>query len=757
MSRFFPWRSWAARAGLAVALLLAGAHAGAQQAVNPMHPQFLLLDAEGRPTRSAPEVSEERTCGACHDAGFIAGHSDHVARGVQAQCTQCHVDGGKLDVRPETLEADGRLRREALRIGAPQARNCGSCHGLVLDAHQPVAIPANLEAAPDGSGRNASLTLGEGAIVSPSPISASFLDVQGKDRLAAPWDVHAAKLVECASCHLARNNPAHDVEKRDRLRYVAEDPRRPSTAEFLLRPDHRLATKDCRACHAPEQAHQFLPYRERHLTVLACQACHAAAQRGPAAEMIDATVATLAEMPQVTYRNVERRAGEGLNTATLSVFRPLLVERSGPDGARRLSPVNPVARWRWISRATGAEVPFSTVAAAYVRSGKYDPAILEAFDANRDGTLDAGELRVDAPAKRELVAARLRAAGVGDPAIDGTLDAYPVSHGISSRELALRDCTVCHGAGSRLGESFLVASFLPGGVLPRPPESPRVALQGLLVPTASGGLALRADDASAPGKLHVLGYSRESLTNTLGFWLFVAVALGVSIHGLARVLLRRGRPHLPPGPKVYAFGLYERIWHWTMAISGVALIVTGLQIHSGGSGWPLAMSSAVAVHNAFALVLTVNASLALFYHLVTAAIRNFLPDPRGLPARILAHLRYYARGIYFGDPHPSNEPGRKLNPLQQLTYLGLLNVLFPLQIGSGLLVWAVGRWPGVAAAVGGLHYVAPLHNAGAWLFLSFFVLHVYLVTTGRTIGEHLESMITGYQAADGDAPSSTTS
>jgi len=43
---------------------------------------------------------------------------------------------------------------------------------------------------------------------------------------------------------------------------------------------------------------------------------------------------------------------------------------------------------------------------------------------------------------------------------------------------------------------------------------------------------------------------------------------------------------------------------------------------------------------------------------------------------------------------------------------------------------------------------------GVVLFLSFFVLHVYLVTTGRTPTEHLESMITGYQPVedDGAAP-----
>jgi thiosulfate reductase cytochrome b subunit len=101
-------------------------------------------------------------------------------------------------------------------------------------------------------------------------------------------------------------------------------------------------------------------------------------------------------------------------------------------------------------------------------------------------------------------------------------------------------------------------------------------------------------------------------------------------------------------------------------------------------------------------------------------------------------------------PEPSNAPGQKLNPVQQLTYLALLNILFPLQIVTGLLIWAAGRWPEVATALGGLGFVAPLHNAGSWLFLSFFVLHVYLVTTGRTPSEHLESMITGYRHVEVD-------
>ncbi|MFL5302309.1 MAG: cytochrome b/b6 domain-containing protein, partial [Anaeromyxobacteraceae bacterium] len=251
-----------------------------------------------------------------------------------------------------------------------------------------------------------------------------------------------------------------------------------------------------------------------------------------------------------------------------------------------------------------------------------------------------------------------------------------------------------------------------------------------------------------PGGLHVLGHTRQGLSNTLGFLLFLATAAAVALHGAMRVALRRrrgtGRAH-GVGEKAYVFGHYERLWHWTMALSGAVLIATGLAVHFTGTGAWLALPTAVSLHDVFAVVLMVNAFLALFYHLATRAIRTFIPEPKGFLARALEHLAWQTRGIFHGGEHPANAPGQQLNPLQQVTYLGLLNVLFPLQIASGLVLWAVGHWPAVGVAIGGLAVVAPVHNAVAWLFLSFLVLHVYLVTTGPTPTEHLEAMVTGYQ------------
>jgi thiosulfate reductase cytochrome b subunit len=743
-------------AGAFLAAVAPEAHA--QQAVNPIHPSFVPLDEAGRPVREARSFSPEKTCGGCHDAAYVATHTGHASGPAKATCVECHADGGRLDISSETLERDGRMRRDALRIGAPRPANCATCHGLVAAGSAPALLPEDFEAPPSaGTRKSWTLTQGEGAIVSSQRMGDSFLNLEGKGDLAAPWDVHAAKLVDCVACHYASNDPVHTDAKRTTLPYLAADPRRLSNAEFLVRPDHRLAEKGCRGCHDPARAHDFLPYRQRHMDAIACESCHASGSLAPAAEMVDATVATLAGTPAIRYRNVQRRAGESLNAATIHPFQPLLVERVDGSGTHRLAPVNTVGRWRWVSGTDRAEIPFERVMAVFLEAGSYALAVLQAFDANHDGRLDEAELRLDTRSKTDLIANRLRTLGISAPTIEGTLEVYPIAHGVSTRDRALRNCEACHAKDSRVSQDgWVVAGYLPGGTPPRPTEKPRVDLGGVLAPTTGGGLARASSPGAAPGGLHVLGHSRQGLTNTLGFALFVAVFLGVSIHGLARVLLsarRTGRAaQRSPGKRQYLFGRYERLWHWTMALSGVVLILTGAAVHGGEALRVVSLPTAVAVHNAFAVVLMLNGFLALFYHLTTAAIRNFIPHPHGLVGRVLEHMSYQARGIFHGESHPANAPGHKLNPLQQLTYLALLNVLFPLQISTGALIWAVGEWPKVAAALHGLSIVAPIHNLGAWLFLSFFVLHAYLVSTGRTPGDHLRSMITGFGHLEAEEP-----
>jgi thiosulfate reductase cytochrome b subunit len=87
-----------------------------------------------------------------------------------------------------------------------------------------------------------------------------------------------------------------------------------------------------------------------------------------------------------------------------------------------------------------------------------------------------------------------------------------------------------------------------------------------------------------------------------------------------------------------------------------------------------------------------------------------------------------------------------MNPLQQITYFGILNVLLPLQIITGALMWGVQRWPEIAGLLGGLPFLAPFHSLVAWTFGAFIVAHVYLTTTvGHEPLAGIKAMMHGWE------------
>ena len=193
---------------------------------------------------------------------------------------------------------------------------------------------------------------------------------------------------------------------------------------------------------------------------------------------------------------------------------------------------------------------------------------------------------------------------------------------------------------------------------------------------------------------------------------------------------------------LYTF--HERMWHAVQAITILGLLVTGAEIHSPGHAQLFGFRNAVHVHNALAMVLLLNAAMGLFYFFTSGLLRQFGPRPRDFVSMSIAQIRFYSHGIFHGAPHPmQHDPEHKLNPLQQITYLAILNVLLPVQIASGVLIWGAARWPGLVDALGGLTWLAPLHALAAWFFLAFTIMHVYLTTTGDTLTANVEAMLTG--------------
>ncbi len=198
----------------------------------------------------------------------------------------------------------------------------------------------------------------------------------------------------------------------------------------------------------------------------------------------------------------------------------------------------------------------------------------------------------------------------------------------------------------------------------------------------------------------------------------------------------------------YVYRAFERFWHWMQAALIVFLGVTGFEIH--GSIRFFGFEQAVTYHNVAAVSFLVLIVFAVFWHLTTGEWRQYVPTWKNLKAQ----AQYYVFGIFRNAPHPTRKTVlSKLNPLQKLVYAGLKVLVIPIMVVSGLL-YMFYRYPQrnqvLSLNIGSLEVIAVLHTIGAFLLVTFFIAHIYLVTTGRTVTSNLRAMITGYEELEGD-------
>lgn len=422
--------------------------------------------------------------------------------------------------------------------------------------------------------------------------------------------------------------------------------------------------------------------------------------------------------------------------------------RVNVDGQEKIAPFNLVTSWFWVSENPETPVRLFDLEAAWFDESGYHPDVMTLFDQDEDGELSREELVIDSAEKATLIAGRLEDLGLENPHIKGEIQPYSINHTVTTGEWVIKDCQACHSDSSRVTQPFLLAAYLPGGVMPEFVTDSNTVFNGDIYTEESGELFYQP--STGEQGLYVLGLDNSVWADRLGGFAFLGVLLGIAIHGGARVLDSMRKPRLKPEVKsVYMYGVYERLWHWLQTIVIVTLLSTGLIIHKPDIFGIFSFRYVVLVHNVLAAILLVNAALALFYHITSGEIRQFIPRPRGFFDQAITQATYYLRGIFRREKHPFEKiPQKKLNPLQQITYFGILNVLLPLQGLTGILIWGAQRWPGVVSGLGGLPFLGPLHSLYAWLFAAFIVMHVYLTTTGSTPLADIKAMIMGWEAIE---------
>jgi thiosulfate reductase cytochrome b subunit len=213
-----------------------------------------------------------------------------------------------------------------------------------------------------------------------------------------------------------------------------------------------------------------------------------------------------------------------------------------------------------------------------------------------------------------------------------------------------------------------------------------------------------------------------------------------------------------------------RVTHWIMAASVLGLLVTGggilishPRLYWGETGsvatpslvdlpLPFVIGPSVPnrpFHVLFAWILVLN---GLIYVVGGVATRHFRKDL--LPAKaelnwmsvasvISAHVRW---------KRTSADEAWSYNVVQRLTYLGVLFVLFPGIVWTGLAMsfGVTSVFPTLATVVGGFQSVRTLHFVFVTLLVIFLIVHMAMLCLVG-FGSHVRAMVTGYIPKGGNA------
>ena len=204
------------------------------------------------------------------------------------------------------------------------------------------------------------------------------------------------------------------------------------------------------------------------------------------------------------------------------------------------------------------------------------------------------------------------------------------------------------------------------------------------------------------------------------------------------------------------YPLWLRFWHWSNAVFFLALLVTGLRMHYSQPVFPpIDFRVSHLVHNAAGILLALFYLLYIFGNLFLGNGRYYRIVREDISPGIFSQAYYYLNGIFLGRPHPfPHGADRKFNPIQKLAYLAVVLLLFPVIILTGLALFVPDRLPvGILGAPGIVFWVIAHTYVGYFLSI-FMVVHVYLGTTGETLGELYRLMWFGdaHSHEEGGAP-----
>lgn len=205
--------------------------------------------------------------------------------------------------------------------------------------------------------------------------------------------------------------------------------------------------------------------------------------------------------------------------------------------------------------------------------------------------------------------------------------------------------------------------------------------------------------------------------------------------------------------RLYLYPFWLRIWHHVNAVLMIILIITGLSMQYSNPEYPvIRFDLAVSWHNLAGILLTVSYFIFLIGVLFTSIGRYYVIKTEGLAVSFAKQLRYYLIGVFRGEKNPFQvTEKRKFNPMQLITYNLIMHAITPITFITG---WALIYPETIVLNVfgySGIMLTSLVHTIAGFLISIFLIIHLYVITMGKSTRENLKSIIYGYhETHEGD-------
>jgi thiosulfate reductase cytochrome b subunit len=198
--------------------------------------------------------------------------------------------------------------------------------------------------------------------------------------------------------------------------------------------------------------------------------------------------------------------------------------------------------------------------------------------------------------------------------------------------------------------------------------------------------------------------------------------------------------------RLYLYPLWLRIWHAANALFFLTLIVTGLSMQYSPKENPVIdFSLAISLHNIAGILLILGYLYFLVANFFSHNFKHYILWPRSLFARLKKQAIYYGYGIFKGEhpPFPITAD-QKFNPLQKLSYVGVMYILVPISIITGLALLFPEYIFHQVFGMNGTMLTALLHMFVGFILTLFLLIHLYFASLSKKKFANFKSMLTGW-------------